>query len=492
MKRIYIILLVLIGISTSCTKSFEDYNTDKKRPVAVPGGFLFANAQKTFADLEINTNVNLNEFNQWSQYWTATTYPDETNYDIVNRNVAATNFRWYYRDMLKDLEEAKMVIKAEKPIGDAAIANQKNRLFIVDIMQVLVYHNLVNIFGNVPYAKTMDITDIYPAYDDGLTIYKDLIARLTADVAGLDATNTSFASDDIYMSGDVAMWKKFGNTLKVKLGINLADVDAAASKAAVESAYAGAFADGEGCQLNYLTGGNANNFFLDFINSDRHDFVASTTIINAMTGLSDPRMSSYFESNLPTYKGALYGITPAPWNQYTHISGDRSKDDPLYNPTGKKIAEPMFPGVILNNTELAFYLAEAAERGYTVGGTAEVLYNKAITASLKQWGYSDTEIAAYLANPLVAYTAKGTTKMHQIATQSWIASFGRGLNGFTTWRRLDFPILVQGPGAPTYNDIPKRYTYPVNEQTLNPDNYKAAGTAIGGDKLTTKLFWDKF
>jgi len=491
MKKLFFVLIVLLGVMSSCTKNFEEYNTDKKRPVEVPGGFLFANAQKAFADLEINTNVNLNAFNQWSQYWTATTYPEETNYDIVNRNVANSVFRIYYRDVLEDLGEAKRVITAEVPAGEAAKANQKNRLLIIDMMQVLTYHTLVNIFGNVPYTEAMDITKIYPKYDDGLTIYKDLIARLTADIAGLDVNNTSFGSDDIYMTGDVAMWKKFGNTLKVKLGIILADVDPAASKAAVEEAYAGAFAVGESCQLDYLTGGNANNFFLDIINSDRNDFVVSTTIVDAMTNLDDPRVTSYFESNLPAYKGAAYGKTPSPWGQYTHIAGDRSKKDPLFNATGTKIAEPQFPGVILNNTELEFYLAEAAARGYSVGGTAAELYNKAITASLKQWDYSDAVIAAYLANPKVAYGTATGTWQQKIGTQAWISFFGRGLSGFTSWRKLDFPILVQGPTAPNYTDIPKRYTYPVNEQTLNDVSYKAAAAAIGGDKLTTKLFWDK-
>jgi len=35
-------------------------------------------------------------------------------------------------------------------------------------------------------------------------------------------------------------------------------------------------------------------------------------------------------------------------------------------------------------------------------------------------------------------------------------------------------------------------TFPIEEQTLNPANYKAAASAIGGDKITTKIFWDKF
>lgn len=67
-----------------------------------------------------------------------------------------------------------------------------------------------------------------------------------------------------------------------------------------------------------------------------------------------------------------------------------------------------------------------------------------------------------------------------------------GLEGYTEWRRLDYPVLNIPPTISNYNQIPKRFTYPINEQTLNAANYASASAAIGGDQLTTKLFWDLF
>ena len=98
MKKIYLILLVLIGMSISCTKNFEDFNTDKKRPVEVPGGFLFANAQKALGDHTATPNVNLNILKLIAQYWTETTYTDEANYDLANRSIMANQFLIYYRN----------------------------------------------------------------------------------------------------------------------------------------------------------------------------------------------------------------------------------------------------------------------------------------------------------------------------------------------------------------------------------------------------------
>jgi Susd and RagB outer membrane lipoprotein len=68
--------------------------------------------------------------------------------------------------------------------------------------------------------------------------------------------------------------------------------------------------------------------------------------------------------------------------------------------------------------------------------------------------------------------------------------YNRGLEAWTEWRRLDYPVLVAPVDA--LSEIPVRYTYPVQEQNLNVTNYTEAASAIGGDEVTTKIFWDKF
>jgi hypothetical protein len=95
-----------------------------------------------------------------------------------------------------------------------------------------------------------------------------------------------------------------------------------------------------------------------------------------------------------------------------------------------------------------------------------------------------------MANADVAWATAPGTWQEKIGTQAWLAYYSRGLEGFTSWRRLDFPILNMPESITEYNEIPKRYTYPVNEQTLNKASYEAAAAAIGGDVMTTPLFWD--
>ena len=88
MKKIYLILLVLIGMSISCTKNFEDFNTNKKRPIEAPGGLLFANSQVALSDQQATPNVNLNIWRYISQYLTSTTYLDERADVVLHENVA--------------------------------------------------------------------------------------------------------------------------------------------------------------------------------------------------------------------------------------------------------------------------------------------------------------------------------------------------------------------------------------------------------------------
>jgi hypothetical protein len=125
-----------------------------------------------------------------------------------------------------------------------------------------------------------------------------------------------------------------------------------------------------------------------------------------------------------------------------------------------------------------------------VGGTAAEHYEAGIRASMSYWEVPTADQDTYVANSLVAYaTATGDWKQ-KIGTQKWLALYNRGLEGWTEWRRLDYPIL-NVPTGQTYGDIPVRFPFPVQEQNLNTANWEAASSAVGGDNVRTKLFWDK-
>lgn len=480
MKKILIILLVFVV--ASCTKNFEDMNKDTKRPSEVPGETLFSNAQRELADQVASLNVNLNVYNLWAQYITETTYTDEANYDVVNRTIPDNAFRILYRDVLMDFKEASKIITATEflPTETAVKANQ---LAIIEILNVYTWQRIVDQWGDVPYSEALDVENTLPKYDNAATIYKSLFERIDAAIAALDPTAGSFGSADIVYGGDVSAWLTFANSLKLKLGISVIDYNGLATeaKAAIEGAAAAGVmsANADNAEFVYLNATpNTNPIYIDLVASGRHDFVATNTMVDILKPLNDPRIGIFYQTqdtgNGDEYIGGIYGAN----NAYDNHSAP-----------GTVLEDPTLPTDLLDYAETEFYLAEAASKNFTVGGTAESHYNAGIEASILYWGGTATDVTTYLANPAVAWATAAGTDLQKIAVQSWIASFNRGYLGWTTWRRLDYPVLNPPPGVNASN-MPVRTIYPINEQTLNGANYTAAAAAIGGDKLTTKLFWD--
>ncbi len=476
MKKILIILSgFMIIAATSCRKNLSDLNVDPKNPSTAPSYAFFTNAQRSLMNTLTSSNVNLNIYRLIVQYWQETTYTDESNYDLATRDIYDAVWNALYRDVLRDLQEAKNLIPNDVP--DAGV--QQNQLAIADFMQVIAWYYLVTTYGNVPYSEALDINKPFPVYDDAKTIYSDLLTRLDADIAAMNASAGSFGTADIIYGGDVASWIKFANSFKLKMAITIADDDNATAKAAAEAAVtAGVFtSNSDNAEFNYLSSPpNTNPIWVDLVQSGRKDFVGASTIINMMATLDDPRLDNYFTVDA---NSGYSGGDPGASSNYATFS----KPD-------EKITAPDFPALLLDYSEVEFLLAEAVERGYSVGGTAAGHYANAITASILYWGGTAGDAAGYLAQPSVNYlTAPGTYKQ-KIGTQKWIALYNRGWDAWIEWRRLDYPVLA--PVADPLSDTPVRYPYPVNEQNVNRANYESASAAIGGDLVETKLWFDKF
>lgn len=482
MKKLIIILTAAV-MAVSCSDNLESLNENIKDPAAVSGESLFSSAQKQLADQIVTPNVNLNNNRLWVQYWQETTYTDESNYDQVTRPIPGNHWRELYRDVLKDLDEAAKFIEAtDNPLTNDV---KQNKLAIIEIMSIYAWSNLVETYGDVPYSEALDINNVLPKYDDGLTIYKDLISRITSAINSMDDSKGSFVANDkidkIY-NGDVSKWMKFGNSLKLRMGIMLADVDAGLSQSTVESAFTSGVFSSNADNGSYMYSANApnNNPVNDnLVLSGRNDYVAAATIVDIMNNLEDPRRAAYFELHEGEYVGGAIGEA-ATYANHSHV-GDRIKD-------------PTEPGVLLSYVEVRFLLAEAAARGYSVGGTAEEHYNAGITASFEYWNAPN--VADYLANPEVDYTTALAASTSDpkwkmvIGTQAYLGLYNRTFAPYLSVRRLDYPILTEPSEA--QSGFPVRYTYPVTEQTLNGANYEAASNAIGGDAPETQLFWDKF
>ncbi|WP_417785543.1 SusD/RagB family nutrient-binding outer membrane lipoprotein [Tenacibaculum sp.] len=528
MKKIFLFLISTFLI-VSCVD--EDLNVDKKNPSEVSGATLFANGTRNMFDLMNSCSVNENVFRLYAQYWAQTTYPDESQFNQVSRNIGGVIWNTLYRDVLKDLDGAK--ISTENSVDNP---NKENQLAIIEFTTVYAYSILVDTFGNVPYTEALDPNNPTPKYDDAETIYLDLLDRLSNAIQKID-TNGSFGFDDFIYGGDLSKWKKAANSLMLRMAMRIADSNPTESVQFANLASADLILNNsDNFSINYLGASpNTNPLYVSLVQSGRNDFVAANTFVNKMQpreyliydssdlngdGVidekdeveyidpdsftnTDPRMFVYFRTNkvVPEELNitdsndnvvATFSYTDAYNNQTQLFEGGTygtANSHSGHTQLGDILRVPDLKGTIISATEIRFLLAEASARGgYSVGGDTETHYNEGIRASFDEWEVSDVD--SYLAMSHVAYsTASGDWK-EKIATQKWLALYNNGFEGWTTWRLFDQPTLNNLPVADP-EQIPTRFLYPTSESTLNGTNYQSASSSIGGDEKTTKIFWDK-
>ncbi len=472
MKKILIFSLLLLGFYSCTEDGLTSLNEDIKNPVAVEAGTLFANATVELFDWMTSTNVNQNNFRLWAQSWAQTTYADESNYILNERNVNGGTWNKLYATVIRDLREAKTIIAADVNLTDAG---RKGQTAMADVLEIYAFHVLVDIFGDIPYSEALS-DDVTPAYDDDAAIYDDLLTRLDASVANL--SGSTWGDYDLIYGGNGDSWKKMANSLMLKLAIRIADTDDARAKTLVETAIASGVmtSSADNFTLVYENSTpNTNPLWEALVQSGRSDFVAANTTTEVMNALNDPRRSTYF-SDLDPAGNALGGAY-----------GDNNSYSAFSHP-GDMLKDPTLPASLVDYSEVSFLLADAAARGYNVGSTEKDYYNNGVTASIEAWGGTSADAVTYLAQADVDYdTAPGTWR-EKIALQKWLALYNRGFEGWSTYRVYDAPtmkVAVQAGTTP-----PTRFTYPVTEYSLNGVNVNAANDAIGGDDLFTKVFWD--
>lgn len=465
MKKLILILTAAV-FAVSCSDNLEDLNQNIKDPSSVSGESLFAGAQKRLVDQMTTPNVNLNNNRLWAQHWNETTYQDESNYDQVTRSIPDGHWRVMYRDVLRNLDEAAIVIEGTD--NDITNAQKSNKLAIIEVLSIYAWSNLVETYGDIPYSEALDIENTLPAYDDASTVYKNLLVRLDAAISSMDSQTSFTSSQDLIYSGDIASWKKFANTLKLRMGMTLADVDAGLSKTTVEAAVTGGVFTSNADDANYQYSSNDPNdnpVHNNLVLSGRNDYVAAETIIDIMNDLNDPRRADYFDPNINETVGVVQSVSnsgsvttivfedaltvtpvignnayiPVPDNpEYPILLGtivafgansidiDFVVDTPSvgddvfyamyvgampgkqsrytdFSHANRTMVIPTNPGILLSYIETEFLLAEGAARGYNVGGSAEDHYVAGITASFELWG--TTGLSEYLAQPEVDYTS---------------------------------------------------------------------------------------
>jgi hypothetical protein len=474
-KSIFYILpgVLLLG---ACTKDIDSYNKQTKKAAVVPAAPLYTDGTLALTNQLANIgggNISLHIVDYMAQ----AIIEDNAQYNFQTAGMPNTQWNVLYESCLNNLKRADSILSTTIPDATNSAVTIANRRACVDITAVYAWYILVTSYGNIPYSQALNPNNLFPKYDDQHAIYTDLLKRLDADLGTLSTGGSGFAvSEDLWFHGNIPNWITFANSLKVLMGMTLADVDPATAKAVVEAASPNAITSTtQNCIMAYGSQPSNNPAYASFVVAKRNDYIASKPLMDQLLSNADPRLTSYYGKAPASgkYIGAVMGVQTT----FSTVSGPSTKD-----------SASSLPYVVLDYSEMEFLRAEAVARGFNVGGTVESHYDEGIRQSIKYWGGADSSVTRYLADPSVAYATATGTDLQKIALQKWISLYNHPYDEWVDIRRLDYPVLPAPVAA--ISGFPNRLYYPQSEQTVNGTNYTQAASAIGTDKVETKLFWD--
>lgn len=498
MNLLYKSLIALGAISCmqACTKDFEKINTPPTSVTTVDPGLVLSKVQKDEAFSEGYEYPN-NQYGSWIQHWAGGVLISSSRYIEQSDN---STWDAHYT-LLRNISQ----IRNEILKGQESDPAGRTKLAIAKIVEISVWQRLTDLFGDVPYSQTaLGIADVNtkPVFDAQESIYKSLIADIGTAMAQLNATDASYGSADFYYKGDITKWKKYANSLKLRLGMRIRYADAALAQKTVTEAMAQPLLQSNADNATVPTYNNATN---DNVHPVLNHFLAGSpdlkylaeAFVTKLVSTNDPRLPRLAQPTVnsvragtPTYKGIGVALTDDLLK--TIIKDDYSTASTLtfFN----RNYSPAIPCMVMSFSDVSFYKAEAALEGW--GATvdqAEGFYQDGVKAALAQDPYLITTVPANYAAQLSFTGLTKEQKLERIGSQKWIQLFGRSYEAFIEWRRMGYPVLKAGPFAGSTNGtIPRRTIYSSREALLNNANYKAAASKMSnGDSYVSRVWWDK-
>jgi hypothetical protein len=504
-KKIILGIAVMCSmVYTSCTKDFQEINTDPNNTSSALPQQLLAPALVSTLSYNMLRNRNFN--NELMQVSVDMSDGDGR---VFRYDYRANWSDYLYNGWYSELTNFKDIYK----FASEELNYNKSYMGISLICQSWIYSLLTDTYGDVPYFESNMARDssIYePKFDRQKDIYLDIFKKLEAADTLLAANKSIQASSDPVFYGNVSRWQKFGNSLYLRLLLRLsgkAEVSQeviAKIKEIVDNPvqYPIMTSNDESAILRWT---GVAPYTSPFTTVREQDFRApgvASFFINNLVIWNDPRIDINYGSGSPTktnrwaiapYQGAYEGVPSG------YAIGDNpTRKSYFYSSsnngnTGPSLVNEPLTGMIMNYAELQFILAEAAAKGY-IDGSAESYYKTGVEASIKLWIPTwPVAVTDYLAASDMQWNDSETLdqKMEKIHLQKYYALFLVDLQQWFEYRRTGHPILPKGSGLRNNGEMPARMTYPVYVQSTNPTNYKAAVAAQGPDIISTPVWWQK-
>ncbi|GAB3637128.1 SusD/RagB family nutrient-binding outer membrane lipoprotein [Hymenobacter arcticus] len=516
----------LTTASTGCS-SFLDVNTNPNSltPSAVTPNFILATAlattASTYASSTASTQNSLNAYASWAaDYWGraggVNGYGEETTYTYSN-----TFYQGAWNSTYDNLNDYNIIQTQGKTGG------YPNHAAIAQIMKVFNFQLLVDEWGDIPYTNALkgNAGSTTPTYDKAADIYRDFIVQLDGAIADINAAaavtgSRTVGGEDIVFGGNMTQWKRFANSLKLRILLRQSQTNNAELTAYVRTQLSALQNSPDGfittdvvAQPGYTQNTNQQSPFYTRFGAtaagaqatERFYQIPTNYILNQYTRNNDPRVSQLYSLGVsatgPAYVGTDLGErSPASFTAVPTASSFRLGGGLLKGPTA--------PTPIMLLADQLFSKAEAETRGLFTGGDAAAktdfqngilasftFYYRpatiAVTNSTAGVTEYNTYIAANTANPLVNYdlaTANGALgKQAVIIYQKYLAMNSvTSTEGWADYRRTAQPKIMASTQSTSSraDKLPTRLLYPLTEVSTNAANIPAGVTQF------TPIFWD--
>ena len=518
---IKIIGLALIGLVTftSCDSGLEEVNVNPNEPEIVPTHTIFNRATRRVVDNTRDAWMGGRLIHPWMQYTAQINYVEEDKYlyrpttaqaGWDQMYIAANNFK----TIIEFCDDPATASTME------ASGNLQNQIAASRVMLTYTFLMLVEHFGDVPYysygnddpdfqALKLSEGVLNPKYASQDKIYEDMLNELSEANDQFVLGEPVFVSGDAIYNGDAAAWRRFANSLRLRIANRVKDVMPSASAHMTDAINDGVFtSNDDNAAQSY--GGSAlegNPFWAAFFVDNRTDFAVNDRFVLLLKGENgdygyDPRLQqmvapagvnkndvsagAYTPSNdLSDYQGMPYGLPEDRLSANNATAGLSFFSQPVMSAD--------HPEMLMEYAEVEFILSE-------MNGWSQSNYEEGVRASMERWGVDPGDITSFISSLPAA-------NEEHVITQKYVALYMQSQEAWSEYRRSGYPdgdiLLLPGQTGEEINGatyvftpledishIPYRLRYPEGEQTLNNASWAEASNALSnGDALNSKLWW---
>lgn len=503
MKTIKFLIILSLGLLLTACET--EYKEDPNRAVVAPTHAIMNRVQKRFMDRTRDVWFSGRQSLLWVQYWNQVNYTDEDRFEYretVNKN----SWDDIYINAQNLIDLISYNTNEDTKADMLKYGPNENQIAAARIMLVYIYLHGLELWGDIPYWSYQSTNETFqanklksdgishPAYAKQKDIYADMLKTLKEAQESIITNKIMIAGDNFY-NGDATGWKKFANSLRLRIANRIKNVYPEAQAHIDDAIAQGVFAsNADNAGLHYETNAiNAAPMYRAFYVDNRTDFAPSMSFVELLQGkrgpfgIVDPRLDIFVDDNVDGFKVGIPLVS----------SNDEVNDFQHESLPGAAILAPNYTEYYMEYSEVCFIMSE-------IKNWDQTWYEKGVRASMEKWGVAPSAINDYIA-------ALPPANEENVMTQKYIALYMQPMEAWSELRRTGYPnTLIRPNETYTYtyptadgdvsvvytftpkvnlDEIPSRNMYLSNEKNINFENYSAAKTSMGGDTQSTKLWW---